>query len=180
MNERAAKNGHPEAEPVLELGPIRVRSDLQGGDLGRLISLHGSLYEPREEYGLSFEAYVAKTVAEYVLDNQARGRIWLAERGQDLVGCAAIAERDGGRAQLRWVLVRPDQRGLGLGRALVELALDYAVGRDFREIYLETTDGLEASMRLYHRLGFVITEQLTAPLWHGERLLIRMVRKLSE
>lgn len=48
---------------------ITIRHDLRPGDLGRIVSLHGEAYEPLGGYGLRFEAYVARTVAEYVLDN---------------------------------------------------------------------------------------------------------------
>jgi hypothetical protein len=78
---------------------VRIRTELRCGDLGRIISLHGMVYAPEESYGLRFEAYVARTVAEYVLDNRLNGRIWLADSPDDnaraLVGCAAIAHRDG-------------------------------------------------------------------------------------
>jgi hypothetical protein len=60
------------------------------GDLGRIVTLHGEAYEGLPGFGLKFEAYVAKTIAEYVLDNSARGRAWLAERDGRLHGdCAA-------------------------------------------------------------------------------------------
>ncbi|MDH5618939.1 MAG: hypothetical protein OEZ11_09875, partial [Gammaproteobacteria bacterium] len=65
-----------------------VRHDLHPGDLGRIIALHGAGYDALPGYGLRFEAYVARTVAEYVLDAGQNGRIWLAERNGELLGCA--------------------------------------------------------------------------------------------
>ena len=97
---------------------IDIRHELRCGDLGRIVTLHGECYEPLPGFGLRFEAFVARTIAEFVLDNEANGRVWLAERGETLVGCTAIALRDDDRAQLRWVLVDPSARGIGLGRRL--------------------------------------------------------------
>jgi len=97
---------------------IQIRSDLRAGDLGRVIELHGTCYDDLPGFGLSFEAYVARTIAEYVLDNQARGRLWLAEQGSRLIGCTAIALRDNGVGQLRWVLVDQSARGMGLASSL--------------------------------------------------------------
>lgn len=153
---------------------ITIRHELRPGDLGRVVVLHGEVYEAIPGFGLSFEAYVAKTIAEYVLDNRARGRIWLAERDGELVGCVAIALRDEGVGQLRWVLVDPSARGIGLGRQLVETAIRYCVDEGCTSVYLETTDGLRESQTLYEALGFEILSNEPEELWDGVRPLIRM------
>lgn len=158
---------------------ISIRSDLRTGDLGRIISLHGEAYEPLGGYGLRFEAYVARTIAEYVLDNDARGCIWLAERGAELVGCTAVALRDNNSAQIRWVVVDPSARGAGLGKALVGRALDYCRNEGRTAIYLFTTDGLPESQSLYENLGFKTTSNETEELWDGPRPLIRMQLDLA-
>lgn len=151
-----------------------IRHDLRPGDLGSVIALHGRCYDILPGYGLKFEAYVARTVAEYVLDAGARGRIWLAERDGALVGCAAIVLRAGRRGQLRWVLVDPAVRGIGLGRDLVDLALDYCRSQNCHEVFLETTDGLPESEALYASLGFEVESCEPAELWDGVRPFIVM------
>ncbi|MEJ2274140.1 MAG: GNAT family N-acetyltransferase [Woeseiaceae bacterium] len=153
---------------------IAIRHDLRVGDLGRIIALHGECYDALPGYGLTFEAYVARTIAEYVLETGANGRIWLAERDEKLVGCTAMILRDANRGQLRWVLVDPSARGTGLGKQLVNAALDYARGHACREVFLETTDGLPESQRLYETLGFEIVSDRPEELWDGVRPLIRM------
>jgi len=151
---------------------------LRCGDLGRIVTLHGEAYEPLPGFGLKFEAYVAKTVAEYVLDNDAKGRVWLAERNSALVGCTAIALRDGATAQLRWVLVDTAARGIGLGRQLVETALDYSRESGCKRVFLESTDGLPESQALYDDLGFELVSNEVEELWDGARPLIRMQLQL--
>lgn len=154
---------------------IAVRTELRCGDLGRIVALHGEIYEREAEgFGLRFEAFVARTIAEFVLDNAACGRVWLAERQGELMACCAIALRGDGLAQLRWVLARPEVRGAGLGRRLVERSLDYCRERGVRQVYLETTGGLEASRRLYDSLGFRLVSETREELWDGEGTLIRM------
>lgn len=157
---------------------ITIRSDLRPGDLGRIIALHGTAYvDDALHFGLPFEAHVARTVAEFVLDNEARGRVFLAERGADLVACAAIVERraaGGVDGQLRWVLADPSVRGLGLGKKLVSMAVDHARASGWGEIFLETTDGLDASMGIYKALGFEIASQARESLWRGDVNVIIM------
>ena len=156
------------------MSDITIRHDLRTGDLGRVIALHGTCYEHLPGFGLTFEAFVARTIAEYVLDAGENGRLWLAERGSDLVGCTAIVLRDGNLAQLRWVLVDPSARGLGLGKELVNRALDYSRESGCTKIFLETTDGLPESQTLYEKLGFVETMNQHEELWDGVRPLIQM------
>jgi N-acetylglutamate synthase-like GNAT family acetyltransferase len=152
---------------------------LRCGDLGRIVTLHGEAYQPLPGFGLKFEAYVAKTIAEYVLDNSARGRVWLAERDGRLVGCTAIALRPGRAGQLRWVLVEHSARGTGLGRRLVETAIAFGVESGCDRLYLETTDGLPESQALYEKLGFEVVSSEPQVLWEDERPLVRMEKRLT-
>ena len=157
---------------------ILIRHDLRPGDLGRLIALHGVVYDGLDGFGLKFEAYVAQTIAEYVLGNEARGRIWFVEDGNELIGCSAAVLRDGGVGQIRWVVVSPAARGQGIGGELMRLAFEYCRSEGCDSLYLETTDGLPESQAMYEKLGFAVTSNELEPLWDGERPLIKMHRNL--
>ena len=150
-----------------------IRSELRPGDIGRIIELHGTAYDP-ESFGLPFEAFVARTLADFFLDDAGLGRLWIAEREERLVGCTAIVHRADRQAQLRWVLLDEAARGRGLGRHLVETALNYCRAQGMTGVYLETTDGLDASSGLYESLGFRVTDAREAELWAGPRTLIIM------
>lgn len=155
-------------------GGVSIRTELRPGDLGRILLLHGQCYEEeRGHFGLPFEAYVAKTLAEFVLENNAKGTVFIAERGDDPLGCAALVDR-GEAGQLRWVLVAPPARGLGLGRRLVEMALEQARADGKTRVFLETTTGLDASMAIYRSLGFKIVREEMVSLWAGPQTMIVM------
>jgi len=158
---------------------ISVRDELRAGDLGSIVALHGTCYQALPGFGLAFEAYVARTVAEYILDAGAKGRIWIAERDGRLVGCTAIVLRDEDRGQLRWVLVDQSARGLGLGKRLVNNALQFCRDNGCKEVFLETTDGLPESQALYDALGFEIVSHESEILWDGVRPLIHMKLELN-
>jgi len=153
---------------------ISIRHELRTGDLGRIIALHGEAYDTLPGFGLPFEAFVARTLAEYVLDTGGAGRIWMAERDDRLVGCSALVLRGNGLGQLRWILVDTSARGIGLGRELVNRALDYARDNACSKIFLETTDGLPESQQLYEKLGFEEVSNTREKLWDGVRPLIQM------
>ncbi len=138
---------------------VTLHHDLRPGDLGRVTELHGVLYA--EEYGFDhrFEAYVAETLGEF--GRTARpglDRLWIAELAGRLVGSVGIVGREGGAAQLRWVLVHPDGRGHGLGRRLLHEALDFCRAAGYRSVFLWTVSPLTAAARLYTTAGFRHTE----------------------
>jgi len=157
---------------------LQLRHELRPGDIGRLITLHGEAYAALPGFDLKFEAYVARTFAEFGIEADFDGRIWMLERERRLLGSSAIVHRDRGMMQLRWVVLAPELRGGGHGRLLVERAVDYCRDRKARRIVLETTDGLDASAGLYRSLGFEIEEERVVELWNGVRPLIRMALEL--
>lgn len=59
-------------------------------------------------------------------------------------------------AELMLVAVLPGERGRGLGRALVQGAMQKARQRGARRIFLEVRDGNSPALRLYESLGFSI------------------------
>jgi len=132
------------------------------------------MYHHLPGFGLRFEAFVAQTIAEYILGTRQNGRIWLAEQDGKLIGCTAIVLRDGGAAQLRWVLVDAAARGTGLGRRLVESSIAWSREQGCNAMFLETTDGLPESQALYEKLGFEVEQEGTEELWDGPAAFIRM------
>lgn len=146
--------------------PITFRNDRRSGDDALIVDLHRRGYAGEGARFDGLDAHVAKLIADADLDNAPRSRVWFAELGTETIGCAAMIDR-GDQGQLRWVIVLPGARGQGAGRTLVTLALDHARSCGFKSVYLKTTDGLDASMSLYEALGFTLTRDEAAELWHG-------------
>lgn len=76
-------------------------------------------------------------------------RFWVAERDGEMVGVAGVELYDDG-CLLRSVAVLPAWRSTGLGRALVERALESARAAGARQAYLLTL----TAERWFPRLGF--------------------------
>ena len=165
---------------TVELADVEIRSTLKPGDLGAVIALHGWVYHRDMDFDVTFEAYVAQTIAEFVLDNACKGRIWLAEHAGRLVGCIAIADREGERGQLRWLLLHPDARGIGLGGALVDKAMAYCRTKRFRQVYLHTMAELDAAYSIYRSLGFEPVGEEELLLGGAPRTIVNMELSLAQ
>jgi GNAT superfamily N-acetyltransferase len=147
-----------------------VRDRLQPGDVGAIAALHGTEYA--REYGLdiTFEADVAHGVADLaaaLVDDPEAGRAWLAEDEQGLRGCIAITRERPDHGRLRWFLVAARARGSGLGRLLLDAALDYSRGR-FATLELSTFSELTAAAGMYLAAGFELRDSVPRRLWGRE------------
>jgi GNAT superfamily N-acetyltransferase len=142
-----------------------MRTALQPGDFGAIVSMHGVVYA--EEYGFdtTFEAYVAEPLAAFVLRASPRERVWVEDRDGRLAGSIAIVAADARTAQLRWFLVHRSARGGGLGRRLIDEAVGFSRESGYDRIVLWTVAGLEAALHLYRRAGFTRVEASPARRW---------------
>ena len=133
------------------------------GDFGLIIKRHAEMYSQEFGYPLNFETYVVEAIAKFAkaLDPE-KDRIFIAERGPEFLGSAAIQMVSAKQAQLRFVLVEAAARGLGLGRQLVSEAVQHAQSVGARTVKLETASNLLAARTLYDSLGFVFIAQTTA------------------
>jgi ribosomal protein S18 acetylase RimI-like enzyme len=143
----------------LTLADITIRTELQAGDIGYLTYLHGILYRAEYNYGLSFEGYVAAGLHEFVMNyDPARSRVWVCEYDNKMVGFLALMDR-GEAAQLRYFLIAPAFRGLGLGRKLLDQYMAFLRQCQYRSTYLWTTEEQVAAIKLYQRYGFRLSEE---------------------
>ncbi len=142
-----------------------LRTDLRPGDIGYVIYLHGIVYAREHGFDHTFEAYVAGPLAEFACSASARERLWVAEREGRIVGCIAIVTASPPVAQLRWFLVDPSCRGLGLGKRLLSEAVAFCKTCGYRSIILWTVSALDAAAHLYRSAGFEKVEEKLGRRW---------------
>lgn len=138
---------------------ISIRTELKPGDMGYVIYMHGKLYKKEYDYEIQFENYVAKGLCEfYDKYNPERNRVWVCEHDSRIIGFLLLMDR-GKAAQLRYFLIEPEYRGIGLGSKLMGLYMDYLQECGYKESYLWTTHELTTAAFLYKRIGFKQTEE---------------------
>lgn len=139
------------------------------GDAGYIAHLHGTLYGNTHQFSHDFEFYVVKGLAEFMADPSG-GQLWIAEVNGVVAGSIAIAKAGDHTAQLRWFIMDEEFQGLGIGKILMETAIDFCREQGYQHVFLWTVNILEAARYLYSKYGFKLIEQKMNTDWTADEL----------
>jgi DNA-binding MarR family transcriptional regulator/GNAT superfamily N-acetyltransferase len=147
-----------------EISDITVRTEYMLEDIQQIIERHQVLYGEEQGFDLSFKDYVATTFAADIQ------RIWIAEKNGRFAGCVGVVKVDDETAQLRWLLLERETRGLGLGKQLVQHVIDFCKEEGYKQIVLSTVSKLHNARNLYRKLGFHPAQAQPATILWGQEL----------
>lgn len=140
---------------------ITISTEIKPGDLGFVIHRHGAMYAKEYNYGVSFEMYVAKGLAEFYQSyDPEKDSVWICKHGNKMVGFLLLMHRENNSAQLRYFYVDKEYRGLGLGKKLMNLYMEFYKKCGYTSSYLWTTEDLHSAISLYARHGFLLVEEV--------------------
>ena len=106
-------------------------------------------------YDVLYREFGVAEDADWHAPTSAEGPVVAAMHGFRLAGTARlVGGADHARLQLRQLAVRPEFRGLGIGRALVEALEEHAREAGADEVWLNARDNAYA---FYERLGYEFT-----------------------
>lgn len=142
------------------------------GVLGKITELHAVYYHEHWEFDISFETQVGIELCEFM--SRFRGEtdgFWAALVEGVFAGVVAI---DGNRvneegARLRWFIVEPGLQGRGIGRILIQTAIEFCREAGHKQVFLWTFRGLDPARNLYERFGFRLVEEHEVDQW-GTRI----------
>jgi GNAT superfamily N-acetyltransferase len=132
---------------IVELREVRTQS----AEALEALELYFAELDDRFPEGIDAQAATAHLPT--ILD-PPRGRFYLATEAGDVVGCGGLTFLDDGTAELRRMWVRPDARGRGVGRALLERLEHEAWRRGCVAIVLDTHSSLREAVALYRSAGY--------------------------
>ena len=133
--------------------------EIQTAQLSDLAPIVRLLNTQLQEHDIVLTDQALQRATQGLIDDHKLGRILTARLDGELAGVAVISflwtlEHGGPAAWLDEVYVEPSRRGEGIGRKLVEAAMQVARDSGCIALDLEVDAGHEAAERLYERMEF--------------------------
>lgn len=112
---------------------------------------------------------------KYVL--KEGGYILYAKAGGSVIGTVAVRKTEHGEFELTKMGVAPESRGSGIGKKLLEAAIQEARKRGFEKLVLYSNTSLGNAIGLYRKFGFMETLSIES---YYQRCNIKMELRLLE
>ncbi len=105
-------------------------------------------------FSICFQGFEQELADIHLQYGQPNGCLLLVKEGDGLAGCAGVRRWQGDIAELKRMYLQPHTRGRGMGRQLLETALEHARRLGYRSIRLDTLPDMQAAIALYREFGF--------------------------
>jgi putative acetyltransferase len=104
------------------------------------------------------------------------GRLLLARSSGHAAGCVALRRLEAGICEMKRLYVRPAERGVGMGRMLVERIIAEARAIGYKRMRLDTIESaMKDAIALYRRMGFEeIAPYSAIPIEHALWMELRL------
>lgn len=102
------------------------------------------------------------------------GSIFLARLDGEIIGTCALIPADASRLELSKMAVTPRCQGLGVGRRLIEHAIELFSRSNYGVLFLESNAKLRPALTLYESVGFAHVPKPTALESHYQRANVYM------
>ena len=170
----------PQETPASYQPQFTIAEGYQTGMIGDIAGMHARTHGHIIGMGPTFESVVATAMAEFMPRiGKPMNNSWSVLENGAVIGSITIDGEDLGNniAHLRWFILSERLRGKGLGKALLQKALDHSDSLGFDEIHLWTLKGLDAARVLYERNGFTLAEEYVGDQWGKAVTEQKFIRK---
>ncbi|WP_047489622.1 GNAT family N-acetyltransferase [Terriglobus sp. TAA 43] len=154
----------PEATSIT-IRAARWPQDLHAAQL--LLRHYGEflLHNPAGPVNICLADYEEELAALPERYQEPKAVLLLAFRADEAVGCVAVKQRKDrpGSCEMKRLWTEPSARGAGLGRKLIQAAMEWSRTEGAKELLLDTVaEAMPEAVMLYRRMGFVETERHNA------------------
>jgi len=103
---------------------------------------------------LGFQKFEEELMNVKTMYGAPDGGIILGKTGSDFVGCVAIRKINNSTAELKRMFVQTAFQGKGIGKILLEKAIEFAERSGYTRIRLDTLNYMLPAINLYKQYGF--------------------------
>ena len=138
----------------------------QPGCLASLCAIQIGYYARNWGFNHLYESVVALSIGEFLQRyNPDRDFVQLVTQDNTVRGGIVIDSLDGEMAQLHWFILEESLKGHGLGRELLNRAMDFVTAQQIKDVCLMTFKGLDPARKLYEEVGFKLVSEQLATTW---------------
>lgn len=109
--------------------------------------------------GTTLRDYVEKNANEFISSVSPDGILFLIQGKSGIVGMGALRKLNEGIGEIKRMYVKPEQRGRGLGKEMLNLLFSKSIEFGFHTLYLETGAFMTTAQHLYYSEGFNIRDE---------------------
>lgn len=109
----------------------------------------------------------------------AGGALLLALYKEEPAGTIALRRLDATTGELKRLYLRPKYRGHGMGRGLLEAAMERAIAIGYECLYADTLPAMMEALSLYRRVGFEQIEPYSSTPTPGAIYLKRKLVRVA-
>lgn len=92
--------------------------------------------------------------------NEDYNNFWLAVKDDELIGTVWLIAKDQELTYLKRMIVKKEYRGIGLGKKLLNISLDFAREKWFKLVYAWTVEENPSAIAFYQSQGFVWSDEV--------------------
>lgn len=178
-------------DDITDPTPIPGLREVVDADGPRVTALIGGVFDEYPGCVLDLDDLDADLVAPRTSFAAAGARLWVVERDGDIVACAGVGDAEpgdespslpGSVGELKRLYVRADQRGRGLGSALIALVHRASEDRGHQAIELWSDTRFHDAHRRYEAAGYErrpVVRELHDPSNTSEYTMWRPLRPTS-
>ena len=141
----------------------------KAGEASYVSFLQMKFYEQVYGFKPVFEHYLLEAMAKFI-ESPEGSQLWIALNGDEIIGSIAIINTADHIAQLRWFLVDANYQGKGIGKKLMDTAIQFCMEQGYTNIFLWTLHTLDSARHIYEDYSFMTTETKSNTEWTGELL----------
>lgn len=109
----------------------------------------------QDEFNVSITREEQPDLLDIENNYQVGGNFWIAIDNDEVVGTIGLLALDKNILALRKMFVKPEYRGKGISKKLLDIAKQFAKENDFKEIYLGTIEVYKAALKFYKKYDFI-------------------------
>jgi GNAT superfamily N-acetyltransferase len=132
---------------------LRITAADGAGDMAAVAGLFRD-YAATLPIDLSHQGFEAELAALPGPYGAPDGAVLIARDDTGVLGCIAIKQLEPGVGEIKRLYLKPQARGLGLGKALIRAILDEAARLGYGTVKLDTLPHMQAAIALYQGFGF--------------------------